>query len=92
MPEEKKSESKQRKEALFAKKKHGALQMTEEELLACESFSKDYMSFLNHAKTEREVCTKVESLLQEHGFVPFVPRGKATITRKHCCCGVWQGA
>lgn len=73
MAEEKKSESKQWKETLFAKKKHGALRMTEEEMVACESFCKDYMSFLNHAKTEREACTEVESLLQEHDFVPFIP-------------------
>lgn len=73
MSEEKKSECKQWKEILFAKKKHGALQMTEEELSACECFSKDYMSFLNNAKTEREACTKVESLLQEHNFIPFIP-------------------
>lgn len=42
-------------------------------MVACEGFCKDYMSFLNHAKTEREACTEVESLLQEHDFVSFIP-------------------
>ena len=70
MAEEKKSESKQLKEKLFASKKHGALRMSEEEQTACETLCKDYMAFLNQSKTEREACANAETLLKEHGFVP----------------------
>ena len=73
MAEEKKSESKQLKEKLFASKKHGALRMSEEEQTACETICKDYMAFLNQSKTEREACANAEALLKEHGFVPFTP-------------------
>ena len=73
MAEEKKSESKQLKEKLFASKKHGALRMNEEEQTACEALCKDYMAFLNQSKTEREACANAEALLKEHGFVPFTP-------------------
>ena len=51
MAEEKKSESKQLKEKLFASKKHGALRMSEKEQTACEALCKDYMAFLNQSKT-----------------------------------------
>lgn len=71
MEEEKKTESKQWKETLFAKKKHGALRMTEAEKTACEAFSKDYMTFLQQAKTEREACAEAEAQLKANGFVPF---------------------
>ena len=56
MAEEKKSESKQLKEKLFASKKHGALRMSEDDQTACEALCKDYMAFLNQSKTEREAC------------------------------------
>ena len=73
MAEEKKSESKQLKEKLFASKKHGALRMSEDDQTACEALCKDYMAFLNQSKTEREACANAEALLKEHGFVPFTP-------------------
>ena len=73
MAEEKKSESKQLKEKLFASKKHGALRMREDDQTACEALCKDYMAFLNQSKTEREACANAEALLKEHGFVPFTP-------------------
>ena len=73
MAEEKKSESKQLKEKLFASKKHGALRMSEDDQTACETICKDYMAFLNQSKTEREACASAEALLKEHGFVPFTP-------------------
>ena len=73
MAEEKKSESKQLKEKLFASKKLGALRMSEDDQTACEALCKDYMAFLNQSKTEREACANAEALLKEHGFVPFTP-------------------
>lgn len=105
MAEEKKSESKQLKEKLFASKKHGALRMSEDDQTACETICKDYMAFLNQSKTEREACASAEALLKEHGFVPFTPgmalkagdkvyqnnRGKAMIAAHHWFCTDYRG-
>ncbi|MBQ8514829.1 MAG: aminopeptidase [Ruminococcus sp.] len=71
--EEKISAAKERKEALFARHKHGAYRMSAEEKAAAQDFAKEYTAFLNASKTEREACMEAEKLLKENGFVPFVP-------------------
>ncbi|MGN0593242.1 MAG: aminopeptidase [Ruminococcus sp.] len=71
METEKSSVSKEKKEELFAKHKHGAYRMDAEETDACKAFAKEYTAFLNASKTEREACANVEQILKENGFVPF---------------------
>ena len=45
MAEEKKAESKQLKEKLFASKKHGALRMSEDDQTACETICSVYAGY-----------------------------------------------
>ncbi|MBQ8687745.1 MAG: aminopeptidase [Ruminococcus sp.] len=71
--EEKKSAAKVRKEALFARHKHGAYRMSEAEQAAAQVFAGAYTAFLNASKTEREACMCAEEILRANGFVPFVP-------------------
>ncbi len=65
------SASKERKEQLFAKRKHTAYRITAEEQALSDSFAADYTAFLNASKTEREACVNAENILKEKGFVPF---------------------
>ena len=67
------TESKQRKDALFLKKEHGITRMTDEQLKTCDAFCADYMAFLQASKTEREANANAITLLEQRGFVPFVP-------------------
>lgn len=68
-----KMEAKELKEKLFCTSKHGANRVTEEEKKACDSFSKDYIAFLNASKTEREANLSALAELKKNGFVPFEP-------------------
>ena len=67
------TESKQRKDALFLKKEHGITRMTDEQLKTCDAFCADYMAFLQASKTEREANANAIALLEQRGYVPFVP-------------------
>ncbi|MBQ8724310.1 MAG: aminopeptidase [Oscillospiraceae bacterium] len=68
---EEKSAAKSRKEELFSSRKHAAYRMTAEEKIESDKFAKEYISFLNASKTEREACINAENILIENGFVPF---------------------
>ena len=65
-----KSEAKELKEQLFAKKKHAIQRMTEEELTQCNTFCEEYMNFMNTAKTEREIAAFFKEELEKKGFIP----------------------
>lgn len=65
--------AKQQKELLFAKAKHAANRISQEEQTKSDAFAADYMAFLNAAKTEREAVKTAVAALEQAGFVPFVP-------------------
>ena len=78
-------------EKLFHKKENGWNSVDTREKEAIFNFSKDYMNFLNRAKTEREFIVEATKMAQENGFkdisdfeklqpgdkVYFVNRGKS---------------
>ncbi len=68
---EKNSEAKERKEELFAKRRHGAYRISDDEKAVSDSFADEYTAFLNVSKTEREACINAENMLKKNGFVPF---------------------
>ena len=41
--------------------------MTAEEKAESDKFAKEYISFLNESKTEREACINAENILKENG-------------------------
>lgn len=45
--------------------------MTDEQKIDAHNFSKDYIDFLNNAKTERECVTVMVDEAKKHGFVDF---------------------
>lgn len=64
---------------------------TPDQMAAAHEFCEGYKQFLNAAKTEREVVTYSEELLQGAGYKPFVPGQKLNpgdkvyaINRKKC--------
>jgi aspartyl aminopeptidase len=56
-------------EDLMINWKNGHLVIDEETFSKIESFSRDYMSFMTAAKTERETITEAVRLAKENGFV-----------------------
>ncbi|NCB74687.1 MAG: aminopeptidase [Clostridia bacterium] len=64
-------EKSERKDRLFYKQKNGYELIDEKELALLEAYCKDYMVFLNEAKTEREAVTEGIRLAEKKGFVPY---------------------
>ncbi len=69
--EKEKSQAKQLKEKLFMDKKHGMLQISDEEAVKADVFCDGYKDFLNRAKTEREAVTYAVRAAQAHGFTEY---------------------
>ena len=63
-------EKSERKDRLFYKQKNGYDLIDEKELELVEAYCKDYMVFLNDAKTEREAVSQGIKLAEAKGFVP----------------------
>lgn len=64
-------EKSERKDRLFYKQKNGYDLIDEKETKLLEAYCKDYMVFLNEAKTEREAVTEGIKLAETKGFVPY---------------------
>jgi len=64
-------EKSERKDKLFYKQKNGYDLIDEKELELLEAYCKDYMVFLNDAKTEREAVSEGIRLAEAKGFVPY---------------------
>ena len=64
-------EKSERKDRLFYKQKNGYDLIDEKELELIEAYCKDYMVFLNEAKTEREAVSEGIKLAEAKGFVPY---------------------
>ena len=64
-------EAKTLKEQLLFKKKTAYEVMTEEEKKEMEEYSKEYMWYIDHSKTEREAVRSGIALLEKKGFVPY---------------------
>ena len=71
--EQKVSEAKKAKDALFYQTEHAAKRVSPQELEASNAFAADYMAFLNASKTEREAVHFAVAELEKYGFVPFQP-------------------
>lgn len=71
--ENKSTEAKQKKEVLFSNPKHAAVQIDAKQQTESDAFAKDYVTFLNTAKTEREAVKFAVAALEQKGFVPFTP-------------------
>ena len=59
------------REKLFYKQKNGYELMTTEQLVEMESYSKEYMSFLNNARTEREAVRLAIAQAEANGFTEY---------------------
>ena len=76
---------------LERKRKSGWEEITEDEEKSIFDFADEYMTYLNSAKTEREIITQSEKIIRENGFksldeytelhpgdkVYFINRGKS---------------
>lgn len=58
-------------EELIYAPKNGYDRLTEQDKEAMEAYCRDYMDFLNRAKTEREAVTETIRVAEEAGFRPF---------------------
>ncbi|NLL03647.1 MAG: aminopeptidase, partial [Clostridiales bacterium] len=58
-------------EKLLYKPTHSALVMSEEQIEQADKFCDGYISFLNSAKTEREVAAFMKDVAISKGFVEF---------------------
>ncbi|MEG2611132.1 MAG: aminopeptidase [Oscillospiraceae bacterium] len=66
-----KTQAEKLKDELFYKTPHSASVMTDEQIDLADKFCEDYISFLNEAKTEREVTAFVKDLAISKGFTEF---------------------
>jgi len=66
----------EKKEKLFYQQKNGYELIDEKEKMAVESYCKDYMEFLNDARTEREAVTAGITLAEKKGFKAYEPGEK----------------
>jgi aspartyl aminopeptidase len=64
-------ENSTKKDRLFYKQKNGYDIIEKDEAILVEKYSKDYMSFLNEAKTEREAVSVSIELAQKAGFKAY---------------------
>lgn len=65
------NEKSERKDRLFYKQKNGYELIDDKEIEKLEAYCKDYMVFLNEAKTEREAVSEGIRLAEQKGFVPY---------------------
>lgn len=63
--------SKELSEKLFYKKKSAFEKYGEDELSAAMEYARDYASFLNFSKTEREAVTQIVDMLEKYDFKPY---------------------
>ena len=63
----------QLKESLLAAPKNGFARLSESDRAEMERYAKDYMTFIDAAKTEREAVTWTVETAKRHGFVEFQP-------------------
>ncbi|MBQ9662424.1 MAG: aminopeptidase [Oscillospiraceae bacterium] len=61
------------REKLFYESKNGYDRIGTEERMAVESYCREYMDFLNEARTEREAVRYAIEKAEENGFKPYVP-------------------
>ena len=61
------------RESLLAAPKNGFERISADERAEMEAYCKDYMQFMDAAKTEREAVTVTIAMAQAHGFVEFQP-------------------
>ena len=59
------------KKELFYQQKNGYDLIGTEERLACEAYCRDYMTFLNDARTEREAVSEAVKRARQAGFEPY---------------------
>lgn len=58
---------------LFYKQKNGYDLISTEDHIAMEDYCRDYMSYLNISRTEREAVANAIEEAEEHGFIEYVP-------------------
>ncbi len=63
----------QLRENLLSAPKNGFTRLTAEQRAEMESYCRDYMAFMDAAKTEREATTWAIREAEKQGFVPFTP-------------------
>ena len=61
--------AKELKEKLFKTKKNGWETLNDSEKQKVLDFSKEYINFINEAKTERECVKKITEILERNGFI-----------------------
>lgn len=71
-----KTEGEKLAEKLLSDHKHGGLILSDSKLKKVMSFSEDYKSFLNKAKTEREAVIETVKKAEDCGFTEFEPGKK----------------
>lgn len=69
-------EMKAKRELLFSGSKNGYDRVDQQTLDAMEAYCRDYKSFLDHSKTERECTAHTVALAEAAGFIPY-ERGMA---------------
>lgn len=71
MSEKEKSPSEVLKEELFYTQKNASATMSDEDIVAADSYCDKYRLFLNEAKTEREAVSAAIKCAEAKGFVPY---------------------
>ena len=69
-------EMKAKRELLFSGSKNGYDRVDQQTLDAMEAYCRDYKSFLDHSKTERECTAHTVALAEAASFIPY-ERGMA---------------
>ena len=64
-----KNDGKELKERLFADKKNGWENLSDDELKAIFQYADEYMYYLNNSKTEKEIVQNSKEILIKNGFV-----------------------
>ena len=70
-------EMKAKRELLFSGSKNGYDRVDQQTLDAMEAYCRDYKSFLDHSKTERECTAHTVALAEAAGFIPYERHGPA---------------
>ena len=69
-----KNDGKELKERLFADKKNGWENLSDDELKAIFQYADEYMYYLNTSKTEKEIVQNSKEILLKNGFVDISER------------------
>jgi len=59
------------KDKLLFPRKDASVFLTQEEIKSADEYCKNYVSFLNNAKTERETANAACALAEKEGFIPW---------------------